>query len=94
MTMRSPEPQVACRIHHDWDGDTDVNMTVLEAVAEVTDTDLVDLPPLYEHIDPDALATVFTHTSGNRQAEGSVSFEFAGHPVTVHSSGEIVVYSN
>ena len=94
MTMRSPEPQVARRIDHDWDGDTDVNMTVLEAVAEVTDTDLVDLPPLYEHVDPDALDTVFTHTAGDRRAEGSVSFEFAEHPVTVHSSGEVVVYAD
>lgn len=94
MAMHSPEPQVACRLHHDWDRDTDVNMTILEAVSEATDTDLIDLPSLYEHIDPDALDSVFRHSSGTRQAEGSVSFEFAGHPITVHSSGEIVVYAD
>ncbi|MFC6721431.1 HalOD1 output domain-containing protein [Halovenus amylolytica] len=94
MTTTVPEPQVACRLHHDWDGDTDVNMTVLEAVAEVTDADLVELPPLYDHIDPDALEAVFTHTAGNRQVAGSVSFQFAGYPITVHASGEVVVYAD
>ena len=76
------------------DGELGVCQAVIASVAGAKGIGPEELsPPLYEVVDPDALDSVFTNTSGSRQAEGSVSFEFAGHPITVHSSGEIVVYS-
>lgn len=60
-------------------------MAVLEAVADHTDTDPADLDtPLYQAIDPDALDRLVESA-----AAVTVSFEYAGHAVTVESNGEI-----
>ena len=61
-----------------------VTMQLIRQVAAYTDTDAVELPPLYDTIDPDALETCITQMEGV-----DLSFEFAGVPVTVESTGEI-----
>ncbi|MFB1062412.1 HalOD1 output domain-containing protein [Natrinema sp. H-ect4] len=55
---------------------------VIEAVAEATDSDPLDLPPLYEAVDPDALNTLFDSS----ETSGQVSFPYAGFEVTVRGS--------
>lgn len=87
------EPQVVERVQHDWESGTELSMTVVDAVAEGAGEDPSSLPPLYECIDPDALETLFSPRRDTGITSGSASFEFAGHPVEVHASGEVVVYS-
>ncbi|MFB9823158.1 HalOD1 output domain-containing protein [Halobaculum roseum] len=57
---------------------------VVASVASVSGTDPIELPPLYDVIDPDALASLCS----GRRSDGSdssvrVSFEYADHLVTV-----------
>lgn len=52
---------------------------VIEAVAEATDSDPLDLPPLHEAIDPDALNTLFDRHETSTQ----VRFQYAGFEVEV-----------
>jgi len=65
-----------------------VKRTVGERVAEVvatrTDRDVLELPPLYDSIDPDALDTVCSGLES-----GSITFQYAGHDVTVHADRSI-----
>jgi hypothetical protein len=67
-------------------GSPEITERVVEAMASHTDADPVELPRLYESLDPDALeATVKT------LADGEVSFQYAGHTVTVDSGGAIKI---
>lgn len=69
--------------------------TVVEAVAEATGDDPLEMRPLYDTVDTDALDTVFEPTGGALDGRsGRVSFRFNGCDVTVHSDGRTVVSSS
>lgn len=59
---------------------------VVEAVASVTDVDALDLDPLYETIDPDALELLFVD-----RFAGHLEFRYSGCLVTVDSDAGVVV---
>ena len=63
--------------------------TVVSAVAEVEDSDPVDLPPLYNTINPEALNDLFT--SGSETSVDQVTFQYAGYAILVRGSGEVQV---
>lgn len=64
---------------------------VLSAVAEVEESTPVELPPLYESIDPEALNDLFT--SRAEPAVKKITFQYAGYGITVHGSGEVEIQS-
>lgn len=64
---------------------------VVSAVAEVEGTDPVELPPLYEAINPEALNDLFM--SRPVSAVETVSFQYGGYDVVVRGSGEVQVQS-
>lgn len=59
---------------------------IVDAVARAEQCGTADLPPLYDAVDPDALA---------RMVEGpsavEVAFQYLGHKVTVASNGSVLV---
>lgn len=67
-------------------GESSVSTRVVEAVAEYSETDVLDLPPLYDSIDPDALEKLIPGMT-----KGKVSFVYADQRVTVDSRGTITV---
>lgn len=74
----------------DWSRQDSLVVTVLEALAAETGSDIEDLGPLYDSIDPDALTVLMTHaaTKGtNSTAE--VQFEMSGYTVRVRSDGTV-----
>lgn len=75
----------------EWEQDTENTpvYAVVSAVAEVEDTDPVDLPPLYNAIDPESLNSLFTSQS-NPVAE-QITFQYAGYSIVVRGSGEVEV---
>lgn len=64
-----------------------LSSSVIDAVATDCGADPLELDPLYEVIDPDALDAMFR----GRDAPGSVSFVYAGRQVTVTADGEVAV---
>lgn len=65
---------------------------VVEAVAAATQSDPLDLPPIYDAVDPDALSNLFEPSStGSRRFQGTVTFEYADHLVTVEGEGTITL---
>jgi hypothetical protein len=69
-----------------------VSQTVVLAVAEATDEDAMELPPLYDAIDPDALNKLFdSELLGASRVEGNVEFAYAGCDVTVRADGRVSV---
>lgn len=71
-------------LHHDWDRNDSVTMTILEGLAAVTDTPLTDLdPPLYDVVDPDALDTLFRTRSDDMLRDGSGQLTFPAYDCSV-----------
>lgn len=57
---------------------------LVHTVAEQTNTDPLELPPLYDTIDPDALDALLTTLEG-----GNIEFQYAGHAVRLESDGDV-----
>lgn len=55
-----------------------VSGDIVRAVAEQAGEDPVELPPLYNYIDPDALESLFTG-----QQSGQIEFMYIGYRVSV-----------
>ena len=71
-------------------GGTEPSMAVVNAVASATKSDPIDLPPLYDAIEPDALDALFADTGRFASSRsGSVAFEYAGCLVTVSGDGSV-----
>lgn len=64
-------------------------LAVVETVAKAAGDDPMELPPLYEAIDPTALDTLFT---GSAPAPKRVEFAYYGYTVAVHQDGQITVW--
>lgn len=65
---------------------------VVSAVAVAAGTDPMDLPPVHDDLDPEALNQLFASARVRTGGfDGSVSFEYADYGVTVNSHGSIEV---
>ncbi|WP_458206687.1 HalOD1 output domain-containing protein [Haladaptatus sp. NG-SE-30] len=69
-----------------------VSDAVVEAVAEAASRDPLDLQPLYDAIDPDALDALWSE----RRLQGDddlpyISFEYTGYEVEVRQNQTVVV---
>lgn len=65
---------------------------VLDAVATAEDVDPVDLPPLYDVVDPEKLDALFAPLAADpatARSRGEVRFRYAGHEVVVSASGTV-----
>lgn len=70
------------------DGSSDVGRAVVVGVAEILDQDPVSLPPLGKTVDTESLTALIDSTAES-DCDASVSFDYAGFTVTVHSSGRL-----
>lgn len=59
--------------------------SVIEEVAKEKGVDAVEIPPLYDTIDPNALDSLFQNTDS-----GSVHFIYCGYDVSVFSDGRVI----
>ena len=72
-----------------------LSQAIIRAVAsrenvDATEIEPPDYKPLYAAVNPEALDTLFRPTgSGHVRGPGSVSLQYAGYDVTVHSDGEV-----
>lgn len=64
---------------------------VITAVATATDTAPHEIPPLAHTIDPDALNQFFTANPNRNVSDTTITFEYAGHTVTVNGHGTVIV---
>lgn len=67
------------------DGETATEQ-VIRTVAETTGTDPLELPPLYDTIDPDGLDALIEDMT-----TGTISFTYTGRDITVHSDGTVTI---
>lgn len=68
------------------ESDATASEAVVATVADRAGADPIDLPPLYDAIDPDALDAIFRDGR-----PGRVSFEYVGYEVTVCGRDQVTV---
>lgn len=69
----------------------EISHTVVTAVAEAKGVDPLDLTPLTEVVDVDALDRMFRPTATSQPSSLELSFWMAGCDVVVRGDGEVVV---
>ncbi|RQG94010.1 HalOD1 output domain-containing protein [Natrarchaeobius chitinivorans] len=62
---------------------------IVTAVASLVERDPLELTPLYDAIDPDALESLFDHACRADDASHQVWFTYEGFDVGVCSDGEV-----
>lgn len=62
---------------------------IVEAVAEKSGVDPLELPPLYEAVDSDCLDHIFAAMDSDVQR--SALFTYAGYDVTITAAGNVAV---
>lgn len=79
-------------VRTDFDGTESVSANVLLALDELPDFDAESSDEaLFEHVDPDALDSLFRKPVDGDRTQGWVSFPIADYEVGVSARGEIVV---
>jgi hypothetical protein len=63
-------------------------LAVLEAVAEAERVDPLDLPPLYDAVDTDALESVFEPTPDGGVRIGRIEFPYHGYRIGIEWSAD------
>lgn len=67
--------------------ESDFTAEFVQELADLLDTELEDLPDVYEYIDPEALESLFAPTNpGTRRFSGSLTFKYDTYYVTIGTS--------
>lgn len=64
---------------------------VVESVAEHEEADMIDLPPLAQSINPDALNALFDSIGDLNDTETQLSLEYCGHTVQISADHTITI---
>ena len=88
--LRSSAELRGVRVIHDWSGDGSIVSTIVGAIDELSGERSVE--PLHDHVDTDALESLFQPISEERRRDrGYVTFPLDGFDVTVDANGLIVI---
>lgn len=71
--------------------DERISEKVITGVAEAKGVDPLDLDPLYDVIDPDALNSMFRPSDGSPSASMELRFSMSGCQVVIRREGEVTV---
>lgn len=72
----------------DWESGDEPVLTVVNAVATVTETDPTEMEPLSSTVDADALAALF---NAGKNQNGHVQFEYENCRVRLEANGRVSV---
>lgn len=79
--------------HVTVESDTEVPLSVIivQAIATITQSDPLQLEPLTEYIDPEALERLYNPDQYTSLGQPVVSFSYAGYQITVESPTEVTI---
>jgi hypothetical protein len=81
------------RVDHDWSSD-DLGTTIFMALDSLPEFDAAaSQDVLFEHVDPDALGSLFEPTQGTERTAGEVRFPVGDYEVTVRAAGTVEVHA-
>lgn len=74
-------------VRRDWDRAGQPSVTIVEAIADVTDRSTTDLPPIHESVNPDALDALLTSGMSSTR----VAFTYADSEISVSDNGVLEI---
>lgn len=74
----------------DWTANQQPSLTVIETVADLDDTDPLDLVPLATVIDPDALNRLVEQSTRSAASDPTISFVYCGYKLQLTPEGGTV----
>lgn len=77
------------RHRYDWSADGDPMYAIVAAVADVTDRDARDVPPLNDYLDPDALETLLKDRGVPKDSGTEIIFNYDTVVVTIEDDGTL-----
>jgi hypothetical protein len=78
-------------LSHQWGDTTPIGKRIVAAIAEYEETTPASLPPLEQHINPDALDGLFETTADDGRRAGCVTFSYYGYTIIVQSTGQVMI---
>lgn len=95
--MNSLTAEHCCPVHRvnfDPNAPGQPTSAIVSAIETVTDTPPLEMDPLYESIEVDALERLFDHAATSAATPASIGLEFAveGRDVVVSGEGQVLVY--
>ena len=92
----TPSRETERRLTEQFDLRTETPTTaVVKAIEAHTGTDWDERPPLHRRLDPESLNQLLTQPAPDEPGEMvSVTFQWAGHHVTISSDGLVTVVEN
>ncbi|MXR20344.1 HalOD1 output domain-containing protein [Halobacterium bonnevillei] len=75
----------------EWGSQRPPTAAIVEAIAEATDQDPLDIDPVQNHVDTDALEKLVTSDTTHGDVE--VHFEYEAFTVRVEGSGTVEVHA-
>lgn len=92
-TVDRPEDRYSMR--YDPSMDIELTSVVVDALADVAGVDPVEIPPLSDVVDPDAMNALFRpKPDGTPRTRGQLTFTHFGHEVVVEGEGRIEIAPN
>jgi len=77
-------------VHRDWTEYDHPTTAIVESLAEVFDADPMDVPPLHDYVDTDALNALVTPATDRGSVTVSFTHEYAR--VLIDSDGDLTIY--
>lgn len=69
----------------------DVSERIVTEIATRDGVDPIELPPLFDAVDPDALEVLFAPKANGETRRGRVWFRYAGYDVTIEYDDDLAV---
>lgn len=89
-TIRYDRANETYSVKHGWGCNVPFGELIVKTISKITNTNVLELQPLYETIDPEALDDLFSPVEGKAPRNvGSLTFEYEGYQIVVHASGWI-----
>lgn len=79
---------------HLWLSEDQPSTAIIQAVAQRKGTEPLDLPPLYEYVDPEAIDSLLLTAAENDNASIEVQFDYLEHTITITSDGHFSISDN
>ncbi|MGM0605945.1 MAG: HalOD1 output domain-containing protein [Halobacteriota archaeon] len=78
-------------VQSDWTTSEQPSAAIIDCIAAASDRSPLDMTPLHEYVDPEALDAIVTSAKSASQSEFRVSFRYEELDVSVEANGTVTV---
>ena len=88
----APNNEFAAIANLAWDKGENPSTIIVEEISSTLGEDPLDLPPLYEYIDPEALDTLLHYAADHQIDDTEVAFNYCDYSINIVSNGYLSIF--